>query len=190
MTGKGMLTRFIRTRSLADLRAHHDHLYGNFSSLVKSTFDDALKHFFDGSMDLLHIDGYHIYDVVKHDFESSLPRMSSNGVALFHDINVREDDFGVWRFWEESKEKYPHFEFVHGHGLGVLAVGAEQPKNFRTLLEASFEDIVRIRSFFFNLGLRFNAKDRESTVHGGGPAICTRCRSASSHHTRSASSAR
>ena len=36
---------------LPDLRAHHDPLYGGFSSLVQSTFDDAVKHFSDGTID-------------------------------------------------------------------------------------------------------------------------------------------
>ena len=38
---------------LDDLRAHHDPLYGSFSSLIQSTFDDALKNFADGSINLL-----------------------------------------------------------------------------------------------------------------------------------------
>jgi hypothetical protein len=28
---------------LADLRSHHDQLYGGFSTLIQSTFDDALR---------------------------------------------------------------------------------------------------------------------------------------------------
>jgi hypothetical protein len=37
---------------LADLRAEHDPLYGGFSRLMQSTFDDALQQFADSSIDL------------------------------------------------------------------------------------------------------------------------------------------
>jgi O-antigen biosynthesis protein len=149
---------------LADLRAHHDSHYGNFSRLVKSTFDDGLKQFSDGSIDLLHIDGYYTHEVVRRDFESWLPKTSSRGVILFHDVNVREADFGVRELWDEVKERYPYFEFIHGHGLGVLAVGPEQPEAFQTLLQATREEVLTIRNFFFQLGLRLTLKAEEAQL--------------------------
>ncbi len=144
----------------ADLRAHHDPLYGSFSTLIQSTFDEALAHFSDGRIDLLHIDGYHSYETVKHDFECWFPKLSAHGVVLLHDINVRERDFGVWRLWEELEPLYPHFEFVHGHGLGVLVIGPEQPKAFKELLAASEEEKVRIRNLLFQLGHRLDLQAR------------------------------
>src|SRR5262249_16495763 len=43
---------------LDNLRTHHDPLYGSFSRLIQTTFDEAVGHFADGDIDLLHIDGY------------------------------------------------------------------------------------------------------------------------------------
>ena len=106
-----------------DFAEFHDQHYGAFSRLIRSPFDEALRHFDDGSIDLLHIDGLHTYEAVRHDYESWLPKLSANAVVLFHDTEVRNSTFGVARFWNEISRDRSHFNFLHGHGLGVLGLG-------------------------------------------------------------------
>jgi len=55
-----------------DLTAFHDRRYSAFSRLIRSSFDDALHYFEDDSIDLLHIDGLHTYEAVRHDYQSWL----------------------------------------------------------------------------------------------------------------------
>lgn len=139
---------------LETLRAHHDPIYGAFSRLVQSTFDEALQHFPDHSIDLLHIDGYHTYEAARHDLDTWLPKLSPHAVVLLHDINLREGNAGVWRVWEEVRQRWPSFAFTHGHGLGVLGVGATLPAGVLPLFRASPEDVTRLSAFFFELGRR------------------------------------
>ena len=137
-----------------DWSAFHDLHFASFSRLVRATFDDALEHFDDGTIDLLHIDGLHTYDAVRHDFENWRAKLSPRAVVLFHDVNVREGDFGAWRYWDALRAQFPSFTFTHGHGLGVLAVGSEPDPEVSWLvrLPNDGEEASLVRRFFSGLG--------------------------------------
>jgi GT2 family glycosyltransferase len=145
-----------------DFHRYHNQRYRAFSELLRCTFDEALTYFPDGSVDLLHIDGLHTYEAVRHDFEGWRPRLSANAVVLFHDTNVRERDFGVWRLWQELRMEFPGFEFLHGHGLGVLAFGRSplpQVSSLCSLCDPTH--IHALRERFFMLGERWVGDQRE-----------------------------
>jgi len=149
-----------------ELRGYHDSRYGRFSRLVRSTFDEARAHFDDGSVDLLHVDGLHTWEAVAHDFESWKAKLSDRAVVLFHDINVREREFGVWRLWKELADRHPGFAFVHGHGLGVLAVGAEAPAEVLALCALPAEGQAVIRDRFAALGSRVGLMGQLDLANG------------------------
>ncbi len=131
--------------------------YSRFSTLIRSTFDEAHDYFIDGSIDCLHIDGLHTYEAVKHDFATWLPKLAKNAIVIFHDINVRERNFGVFKLWEELKQQYNHFQFEFGHGLGIIAIGEAFPKEIRALLANSndIEYYIFLRNFFSDRGSFF-----------------------------------
>ncbi len=150
----------------ADLKAFHDVRYNGFSELLRCTFDEALPYFDAGSIDLLHIDGRHHYDDVRHDFETWRPKLSNRAVVLFHDINVRERDFGVWRLWSELQREAPSFEFWHAHGLGVLALGGQAPEIVKALCTLSDHAVAVLRERFALLGERWVADFELEHAHG------------------------
>ncbi len=138
-----------------DFRAYHDDRFSSFSTLLRRTFDAALEMVPDHSIDLLHIDGRHRYEDVRHDYEQWRSKMSDRCVVLFHDTNVREHGFGVWKFWSEIRQEFPHFEFAHGFGLGVLAVGPQCPSLICALTELDDTSAAgAVRERFAQLGER------------------------------------
>lgn len=108
--------------------------------LIRSEFGDATAQFTDGSIDLLHIDGTHTYEAVSRDFALWLPKLSPRGVVLLHDTHVTEQNlgpgaarYGVGRFFDEIRPRYPHIAFEHSYGLGVLLIGDDVPEAVREL---------------------------------------------------------
>ena len=116
---------------------HNTKEFSRFSTLIRSTFDEAKEYFIDDSIDLLHIDGLHTYEAVKHDFENWLPKLSERGLVMLHDINVREKNFGVFKLWEELKQKYQHFQFDFGYGLGIISAGKIIQEELKELFNES-----------------------------------------------------
>jgi len=108
-----------------EVNAVKDKFYGGLKiKLLRKQFDEALDQFENNSIELLHIDGFHTYEAVKHDFESWIPKINRQGIVLLHDIFISRDDFGVYKFWEELKRAYKIIEFPHSYGLGVLFLDA------------------------------------------------------------------
>lgn len=177
-----------------DLRRYHDPRYGNFSTLHRMTFDEALAWFSDGVVDLLHIDGLHTFEAVKHDFEAWRAKLSARGVVLFHDINVRWEDFGVWRLWDELRGRYPSFEFHFGYGLGVLAVGEDSPPAVRALCGLSDpREIAAFRNRFLQLAEHWRRIDEltnRAEALGDARAEVERLRQERDAHARAAEDGR
>ena len=117
--------------------------------ILRERFDDAVNRFKDNSIELLHIDGYHTYEAVKHDFDTWLPKLSPDGIILFHDTAEKRNDFGVYKFWNELCERYTyHFSFSHSHGLGIIFLG-NAVEYYNRLLERvlEFADYYKLASF-------------------------------------------
>ncbi len=152
-----------------DVCDYNNEHYSEFSSLMKMRFDDALKLFKDHSIDLLHIDGLHTYEAVKNDFDSWLPKLAPDAIVIFHDIEVRDRDFGVWKLWDEIKNTYPnHFEFSHSNGLGVVQIKKELNKD-DFWMALTHESHINMKGYFSILGENLialtNFKDEIRSLH-------------------------
>ncbi len=130
---------------------HSRQHYAGFAYLMRMLFAEAREHFRDESVELLHIDGLHTYEAVKEDFTTWYPKVKPGGVILFHDIQARMKDFGVWKYWEELAKEYNTFEFAQGFGLGVLRKAGGEPLTdplLRLLFEGSLEEQEQLRAFY------------------------------------------
>ncbi len=155
-----------------DLNAFNQSHFPTFSKLLRTTFDEARAYFAKGSIDLLHVDGLHRYEVVRHDFDTWKDAMSSNGVVVFHETNVREREFGVWKLWTELAQDYPFFEFYHSEGLGILGLGESQSPLLSRLFELGrkSESCALVQRLFAARGETFTSRvgalDLENRITG------------------------
>jgi predicted O-methyltransferase YrrM len=119
---------------------HREAHFSDISKVMRMRFEEALPSFPDGSIDLLHIDGFHTYEAVREDYEKWSPKVSASGIILFHDVKVvdEEQKFGVKRFWDEIKQGKRYFEMENEFGLGILFQGERLPEG-NEFLQALFQ---------------------------------------------------
>lgn len=111
---------------------------------IRMTFDEAAQEF--DSIDLLHIDGTHTYEAVKHDYETWESKINADGVILFHDISETSylHDDASPKFWKELKARHPYtLEFDHCYGLGIFCKG---PNAYDKLKRVDFSYYQRINN--------------------------------------------
>ena len=72
--------------------------FSDIGRLLRMDFDNAITMFEDRSIDLLHIDGYHTYEAVRHDYTVWYPKLSENSIVLFHDTAVRHGSLEYFAF--------------------------------------------------------------------------------------------
>ena len=74
-------------------------------------------------LDFLFIDGNHMYEAIKHDFNTYGSLVRRGGVIAFHDIAINEEGGGS-KFWNEIKHNYEYKEILKSPegkmGIGVI----------------------------------------------------------------------
>lgn len=104
-------------RNTYEFANHIKTTYGfNNLTFIKGYFDDVASKW-NKPVDLLHIDGFHTYDAVKHDYETWSKFLTDDSVILFHDTTSYKDDVG--RFFNELP--LYKLNFLHSAGLGVAS---------------------------------------------------------------------
>ena len=149
-----------------DFAAHHDARYAQFSQLATRPAEQMLARFEEGSLDLLSIDltsdpAGSNGGLAKR-YHAWLPKLSKRAVVVVHGIGDPAADSGAREFWQTLADKYPHFEFLHGAGLGVLGIGTDLPPALHQLfaLGGTEPRALDLREMFARLGrgLRMQAE--------------------------------
>jgi glycosyltransferase involved in cell wall biosynthesis len=151
----------------ADWKKAHDDLYAGFSRLLPSPATNGTDLFDQGSVDLLHLNGNLSYESARAEFAAWLPKLSSKSVVLLSETNLHQGMPGMIKLWAELKRDYPHFEFGHGGGLGVLATGTNIAEEIRPLLTAREPELSVVREFFRQQGQRLKASSNGTAALGG-----------------------
>jgi len=115
--------------------AYNASQYSGFSRIEAGDIRAARHQFEDGSIDVLHVadsDGA----LSAEDLADWTSKLSPQGLLLLHGPATRLS-VPTGRPAAALRAAHPAFEFSHGNGLSVIAVGAEQPELIKLLCMTS-----------------------------------------------------
>lgn len=124
--------------------------YARFSTALQLAPSQLKARFDDGSIDVLHIDGASPFHTPRQVLETLWAALSDRSVVLIDNTAPHWADYDVRQLWSELAPSHPHFEFLHGAGLGVLGTGTHLPQPVRELfaLAVGTDGARRVRSLF------------------------------------------
>ena len=88
-----------------------------------TTQDFAKKYL--SKYEYIYLDGDHSYVGVKHDFKKFWPRLTQQGLMVFHDISLTGladgEEYGIWKLWEQLKSQLPTLHLPgFDNSLGII----------------------------------------------------------------------
>jgi hypothetical protein len=124
--------------------------YARFSTALQLAPSQLQARFDAGSIDVLHIDGTSSHQTARQVLETLSAALSDRSVVLIDNTAPHSADHDVRQLWSELASSHPHFEFLHGAGLGVLGTGKHLPQPVRELfaLAGNSDGARRVRSLF------------------------------------------
>ncbi|MEZ5829717.1 MAG: hypothetical protein R3D05_00885 [Dongiaceae bacterium] len=142
-----------RSAKRDELLAHHDARYAQFSRLLQARPENAFERFEVGTVDLLSIEATESAAFTEQ-WDSWLPKLSKRAVVLVYGIDDPSSHNSALELWNALVDRYPHFEFVQGSGLGILGVGEDLPPALHHLfsLDAIAPRALEVREMFARLG--------------------------------------
>lgn len=153
--------------------------YSDFAGFLRMRHETAAMRFADGSIDLLHLDGFCEEMPLRQAIALWRPKLSARGVLLLHDTGVHAGGFGVWRVWEDLAADHPAFQFPHAQGLGLACLGpdapadlvefcraAQQDRHLRTLIRQHFERLGRQSAELFSRRYDMAQTDARARAEG------------------------
>lgn len=153
---------FSGERVFQEFRAMLTRRYATCGRYIRGRFAEAVVVFESHSIDLLHIDGLHTYAAVREDYEMWRPKLTDDGVILFHGTAEQQSDFGAWQFFDEVRSQATEwFSFRHGHGLGVLAFGDVSTPAVRLLRRLREDPVLFERHYGILGGALFQSRRAE-----------------------------
>ena len=149
--------------AFGDVAAYNAVAYGSFSTMLRASADEARTGIADGSVDLLHLTGLAGSDSAGQDLAAWHSALSPRGVVLLSRTAMRDSATGTAPLWQSLRECFPHFEFGHAGGLGVLGVGPDQAQGLADLfgLAADPARAARVRD---RLAARGGALERDAEL--------------------------
>ncbi|AMV39364.1 glycosyltransferase [Planctomyces sp. SH-PL62] len=151
--GSGTNSAFLEA-SLQRVREAHDRAYSTISKLLRPSSEEVVDTFQDGSIDLFHPSDAAGVEALMADFERWKAKFSDRAVLVLSRTCLQGRKLGAYDAFHDLVRRYPSFEFTHGDGLGLLAIGPNPPHGIRPLFEADAEPGRRneIRAVYARLG--------------------------------------